>query len=111
METYMKASGKMTKLTVWETTSMLTVPPTMESGKMTSSTEKEQKPGLMEQSMMAITMKVRNMARERYVLLMVAYIQATSSRMKSQERESTCGQIKSPMKANGRKIKCMAMAF
>src|SRR4051812_35434383 len=111
MEISMKVSGKMIRLMAWAIISMQMELHIMESGKMISNTVKVLRRGLIVLDMKDFILKAKSTVKELYALLMDQYTLVIFNIMKFQERVNMYGLMVNHMKANGRKIKCMAMEF
>ena len=111
MVMFTRASGRMTKHTAMEDTSMLMEQLMLEIGKTISSMERVLKHGLTGPNMKDNTSKERSMAREHLPLQMAAFTMETSNRMRSQVKADTCGPMAKLMKGIGRKTRCMDTEF
>ena len=80
-------------------------------GKMINNMDRVLRHGQMVLAMRALTLRVKNTAKENSNLQMDQFMKENFSLMRYQERVNTCGQTKRPTKVNGKRTKCMVMAY
>ena len=106
MAIFMKASGKMTKLTVMDNICMRMEPHIQAIGWKISRKVEVLRHGLMVRGTRVSTRRGRSMERGAWTLQMAAYIRETLRSMKSKGSESTHGPMERHMKVSGKAIKC-----
>ena len=107
METYIRVSGKMMWLMVWELILMQKEPTILENGRMISRMVKGWRNGLMVQNMRGFLRKENDMGRENLNLSMVQSTRGISRKMIYMVMGNIHGETAKFTKDNGIIIKCM----
>ena len=109
--TFMRESGKTTRLTVRVFTSTLTELNTTGTGKRISKMEKELKPGLMVLNTQATMLTAKSTAEECSTGQMAQNMRANSTTTIFMDQEFTNGLTEENMMVTGNKIKCTGPVF
>ena len=111
MGMFTQVNGKMTKHMGLENTRTTMEQLTKETGRKTSKTEKELRPGQTEQNTLVNTRMGRNTVKVSFILLTRVCTKENFLKTKSQVRAFTHGMTGSAIKANGNKTKWTGEEF